>query len=628
MKFSYSLIREMVLNLPPKSKLAEELSLKSFEVDEISGDAMEIKINANRWGDSANHAGIAREVATIFGLRAIPIKRTGFNTVKKRLGLKVEKGSGCYRYIGVLAELGRKGTTPSWMKKYLSTCGIRPINPIVDALNYVMIEVGQPMHAFDADKVKGDIVVRKAKQGEEIVTIDGGKYKLTSADTVIADQEKALAIAGIKGGKEAEITPATRRIIIEAANFDQVSVYKTAKRIKLETDASRRYSHGMSSEKAKIGMERALRLLTEICFIRPKAVADRYESKEPRKIIKFDLPRFQKITGVEIGKNQAMIILKKLGFSIKGDFVEVPAERVDVSIFEDLVEEVIRIYGLDEIKAVAPVMPIIPLHNDSIFVFGEKVRNLLISIGFDEVLSYSFGEYDAPAPEIENPISRERAFMRTNLVDGLNRAIDKNRKIFNQIKIFEIGKVFPTLGSEHWSLSMAVKSTTQEYPLRVLRGAIEALLKGVGIPDANFVPKGKELSLRIANENVGSISLSKDGERALFESDLEKMLDYSEGEFEYEPVSSYPSVMRDISIWIPEALTVGDVFETINSVNADNLDDVDLADYYPDEENKRVGITIRFVFQSQNRTLKDAEIDVWMEKIRAVLEGQNGVEIR
>jgi phenylalanyl-tRNA synthetase beta chain len=629
MKFSYSLIKEMVPNLPPKAKLAEELSLKSFEVDEISGDTMEIKVNANRWGDATSHVGIAREVATIFGLRAIPLKTTDFRSAKTKLGLKVGKSSDCYRYIGVLADIGRRGTTPSWMKKYLSACGIRPVNPIVDALNYVMIEVGQPMHAFDADKVKGDIIVRKAKKGEKIITIDGGKYELTSADTVIADQEKVLAIAGIKGGKAAEITSSTKRIILEAANFDQVSVYKTSRNIKLETDASRRYAHGMSSEKAKIGMERAIRLLTEICFIRLKASVDKYESKESKKIIKFDIERFKKITGVEIGKNQAMMILKKLGFVIKkGDLIEVPAERMDVSIFEDLVEEVIRIYGLDEIKAVAPVISITPLHNDPIFAFGEKIKGVLTSIGFDEILSYSFGEYASPAPEIENPISRGKAFMRTNLSDGLNETIDKNHRDFSHIKIFELGKVFPKLGEEHWSLSIAIKSVTQEYPLRVLRGAIETLLKGVGIPEASFIPSGKKLILQIENKGVGDISVSKDGERAFFEVNVQKLLASSEGEFEYEPVSPYPSVMRDISMWIPGGVTVGEIFEIVDSVNADNLNDVDLADYYPDDNEGRVGITIRLVFQSQNKTLTDAEIDVWMEKIGSALERQKGVEIR
>jgi len=627
MKFSYSLIKEMVPNLPAKAKFADELALKSFEVDEISGDMMDIKITANRWCDAASHAGIAREAATIFGLRAIPIKTTDFKKAKKPLGVKLEKGSDCCRYIGVSAELGKKGATPPWMKKYLMTCGIRSISPVVDALNYVMIEVGQPMHAFDADKVEGGIIVRKAFKGEKITTIDGGEYELTPNDTVIADKKKALGIAGIKGGEAAEITGGTKRIILESANFDLVSVYRTSKRIKLETDASRRYGHGMSSEKAKTGMDRAIRLLTEMCFIKPVAFSDVYPVKEPKKFIKYDAERFRRLTGVAVDKAQASIILRKLGFKMKGDIAEIPAERIDVSIFEDLAEEVIRIYGLDEIEAQAPVISIIPAHSDPIIGFREKTKRAFAGIGFDEIISYSFGDYPE-GPELANPISREKAFMRTNLVKGLDEAIEKNRRVFGEIKVFEFGKVFDGIGKEHWSVAAAVKSGARDYPLRTLRGAVEAAFRRIGIGETEFAAEGKKLKVKAGGEPVGEITVSKNGERAFFEADADKLMKKSEGEFEYEPISPYPSVMRDVSLWAKDSVPVGEIFEAVNAVGADDLNDVDLADYYPDAENGRVGVTIRLVFQSLERTLTDAEIDAWMDKIKGSLEAQKGVEIR
>lgn len=630
MKFSYSLIKEMVPNLPSKAKFAEELALKSFEVDEISGDMMDIKINANRWCDAASHEGIAREATAIFGLRAIKIKTTAFKKARKKLGLQVEKGSGCHRYIGVLAEIGKKGTTPSWMKKYLSVCGIRAINPVVDALNYVMIETGQPMHAFDADKVEGNIIVRKAVRGEKITTIDGTEYELDSSDTVIADEGKVLAIAGVKGGKAAEITASTKRIILESANFDQVSVYRTSKKIKLETDASRRYGHGMSSEKARTGMERAIRLLTEMCFIRLIAAADEHVSKEPKKFIKFDALRFKKLMGVSVDEAQAAIILKKLGFKMKGNIAEVPAERIDVSIFEDLAEEVIRIYGLNEIQGQPPAISIVPIHNDPIISFKEKTKRAFAGIGFDEIISYSFGDYgdQAQAPELANPISEEKAFMRTNLIQGLNEAIEKNKRIFEEIKIFEFGKVFDGVGKEHWSVAAAVKADAREYPLRILRGAVESAMRKIGIGNAEFVPEKDRLAFGINGETIGEMSVSRDGERAFFEANAEKLMSGSEGEFEYEPISPYPSAMRDISLWARSGTSAGELFEAINAVNADNLNDVDLADYYPDQEKGRVGITFRLVFQSPERTLTDAEIDAWMDKIRSALTVKKGVEIR
>ncbi|MFA5053146.1 MAG: phenylalanine--tRNA ligase subunit beta [Parcubacteria group bacterium] len=628
MKFSYSLIKEIVPNLPGKTKFAEELAMKSFETDEISGDMMDIKITANRWGDASGHEGIAREAAAIFGLHAIPVKKTSLAQVKRKLGIQVAKGSDCYRYVGLLAELRRKRTTPSWMKKYLRVCGIKPINPVVDALNYVMIEIGQPMHAFDADKIKGDITIRKAEKGEKILTIDGGQYELGEKDTIIADDAQALAIAGIKGGKAAEITRSTKRIIIEAANFNPVSVYRTSKRIGLETDASRRYGHGMSSEKAKSGMERAVRLLTEICFLKPIAIADKYEVKEPKKFIKYDAERFQKITGVAVSKNQAAIILTKLGFKMRDDMAQVPAERIDISIFEDLVEEVIRIYGLNEIKAVSPVISIVPVHDDQMIIYRERVKKAFTGIGFDEIISYSFADYSPNAPEIANPISQDKAFMRTNLTRGLDEAIEKNKRVFSEIKIFEFGKVFDGVGKEHWSLAAAVKEKTDQFPLRILRGAVEEISWNMGIGDAEFVPEGKKLIVKAGKTRIGEVSVSADGERAFFEANAEEMMKKSEGEFEYEPVSPYPSVMRDVSLWLSDKTQVGELFEAINTVSGTDLNDVDLLDYYPDHENARIGVTLRFVFQSSKRTLTEAEVNVWMDKFGAVLGAKKGVEIR
>ena len=629
MKFSYSLIREMVPNLPAKKKVADELALKSFEVDGIEGDALDIKINSNRWSDAASHTGIAREAAAIFNFRSIPVKVFNLKKIKKGLGVRLNEDSGCYRYMGCKIELAKKGTTPSWMKKYLRVCGLRSISPIVDILNYVMIEVGQPMHAFDAEKVKGDIIVRKAKKGEKIITIDGGEYKLSSSDTVIADEEKLLAIAGIKGGKSAEITAKTKKVILEAANFDSVSVYKTSRDIKLDTDASRRYGHGMSSEKAYLGMGRALKLLEQICFAKPVSITDVYEVKEPRKFIKFDSDKFESITGVKVSKAQAIGILKKLGFKMKGDVAEVPAERLDVEIFEDLAEEVIRMYGLEEIEAEVPVISIVPLHDDPIVHFKDKVKRSFVTVGFDEILSYSFGDFNNSFVELLNPISQDKAYMRPNLATGLDEVIDKNEKSFNRIRIFEFGKVFDDIGKEHWSLAGAVKTDSKEDSLRILRGSLEEVLDKIGIGYTSFISSNKDLLiLEVDGKEAGKLWLSKKGSRAFFEADAEKLMEASEAEFEYKPLSPYPTAMRDLSLWVSADIRVGDLLGTINDLNISDLSDVDLEDYYPDLDNNRFGITFRLIFQSYKKTLTEAEIEAKMGQIIQAISALKGVEIR
>ncbi len=628
MKFSYSFLQEISPGIPSKAKFAEEFAIKSFEVDKIAGDIMDIKITANRWCDAASHEGIAKEAAAVFGLRAILSDSVDLKKIKAKLRLQTAKNSGCLRYIGVLAQINGKSVTPPWMKKRLAICGIRTINPIVDTLNYVMIETGQPMHAFDADKVDGHIIVRRAMQGETVETIDGNKYILESDDIVIADKNKILAIAGIKGGRAAEITNETKNIILESANFDPTSIYRTSQRIKLITDASQRYSHEMSSVKAERGMGRALSLLAKICSVKSLAIADEYKIKESQRFIKFDQDKLRNITGVDISKNQASIILTRLGFKVKGDIVYIPTERIDVKIFEDLAEEIIRIYGLNEIKAVAPTVSIVPIHNDPIITFREKVKRAFVSAGFDEIMSYSFGNYDETALKIANPINQDKERMRNNLIQGLREAIEKNKKIFDDIKIFEFGKIFESYNKEHWAVAAAVKMRGQECSLRILRGTISAVFRKIGISGEIFTPLNGALILKIEGDIIGKIFLSPSEDLVFFEANAEKLMRYSEGEFEYEAPSPYPAAMRDISLWAESKTTVGELLEIINSLNVENLNDVDLGDYYPDEKNARVGITLRLVFQSPNKTLTDAEIDAWMYKIKAVLEGHKGVVIR
>lgn len=629
MKFSYSLIKEIVPALPAKNKFAEEFALKSFEVESIIDDAIDIKITANRFSDASGHEGIAREASAIFGLNFIPLKTIAFKKHSNSLKVIIDKSEDCYRYIGLLAEIEQKRPLSLKIKKYLTTCGLKSINPIVDILNYVMIEMGQPMHAFDADKIKGNIIVRRAKNREKVITIDEEEYDLMSSDLVIADDEKILAIAGIKGSKAAEITKDTKNIIIESANFNPALIYQTSKRINLDTEAAKRYRHGLSSEKAKRAMERALKLLTDYGFLKKIiSINDKYNIKEPAKFIKFNIDKFQKITGVNISKNQAMIILKKLGFKIKADLVEIPKERIDISIFEDLVEEVIRIYGFNEIKSSNPFISIIPIHNDPIIIFKEKIKKILSNIRFDEIISYSFGHYPNSRAILLNPISQDKAFMRNNLIQGLDEAIEKNKRLFDEIKIFEFGKVFDDFNKEHWSLAMAIKTNKSISSIRILRGSVEIMLQKIGISNPIFILKDGALILKINGDEVGEISVSSDATRAFFEVNAQKLLDYSEAEFEYAPISPYPSIIRDISFWADNSVLVSEILEIINEINPDNLHDVDLLDYYPDALQKRVGITLRLVFQSQSKTLRDDEVSAWMDKINHILISKKGVEIR
>jgi phenylalanyl-tRNA synthetase beta chain len=541
------------------------------------------------------------------------------------------KTGDCLRYTAVMMEIKKVGTSPAWMKKVLETCGQRAINGVVDILNYVMLETGQPMHAFDADKVEGKIMVRKAKKGEKITTIDNREIDLSPDHMVIADQKKALAIAGVKGGKEAEITDKTKRVIIESACFDAGAIYRTARDIDLRTDASQRYGHGMSPFTTEIGAGRAISLIEDICGGEVIGETDVYPKKQPKTVIKFDIDRFSKITGVVILKDKAYMILRRLGFKVNGSgLVEVPPERMDVTIFEDLVEEVIRIYGLDAVRSVPPTISLHPAHSDGSFAYKERIKNAIVNAGYDEIYSYSFGEEEGNGIELQNPMNREKRFMRASLIPSLKKVIDGSSKSFDDIKIFEVGKVFEALDKEHWSFAVAARSKKSDQMFRELKGAISEVAGKGGIVDISFrkddLSSDNRLVINIDGKAAGILEVADGGKVAYVEMDMEKMMVSANEEFEYKPISPYPSIMRDISVWVPSGVLVQELVEAMELSEAANLEDTDLIDYFSD--NGRTAVTFRVIFQSYEKTLSDAEVDVEMGKINTVLRGISGVEIR
>lgn len=631
MKFSYDLIKKMVPNLPRLEKAAAEFNLKAFEVEEAKGDMIDIAIPANRWADAASHWGVAREMAAIFDSKLV-FRPSIINRPLRPLGLlkvKVEDSALCPRYLAYYFEVPAVGQSPAWMRKILKTCGLKPINAIVDILNYVMLEVGQPLHGFDASKIDGDLVVRRAKNGEKIQTIDNQDFLLTDNDLVIADK-KPLAIAGIKGGKNSAIDKRTRVIIVEAANFDPISIYKTSKRLKLTTDASERFSHGQSPELVKVGADRAAVLLREICRAELKDVFDFYPKKPSKKFLRFDLDRLNRLTGLQFKEQTALRILRKLGFKVgPNNLIEVPFWRPDIDIFEDLAEEVVRIYGLSAIKSEPPTVALRPPQDDEIFILKDKIRRSLSSLGFNEVYNYSFSaEENKKAIAVQNPISRDKAFLRTSLLPGLYKNIQDNLRFFEEIRIFEIGKVYFKEGQERWRVGVGIYLKKSEEALRELRGALEEMLSRSGLIDYLFVPEKDQLRLEIDGRVSGFLKAEKGGVFA--EVDLENLLESAIGEAEYLPLSPYPSVMRDISFYADANVRLNSILESIEALNLPYLIDVDLIDYYRPSAGStdRISLTFRFVFQAPDRTLSGEEVNKNTIKIINVLKRKFKIEPR
>ncbi|MDO8430233.1 MAG: phenylalanine--tRNA ligase subunit beta [bacterium] len=665
MKFSFSLIKKLAPGKYTKSELVEKFNLHLFETVDLGGDALEIVVSPNRFSDAASHLGIAMETAAIFGTK-LSDPNSGelkFNSKSPgvfRVNIQDKKLS--RRYLAGYVSEVKIASSPIWLKEILETCGLRSINNVVDIMNYVMLKTGQPMHAFDADKVSGGIVVRKAKKGEKIDTIDNQTFSLDKEMLVIADAKKNLAIAGIKGGKNSEIDSNTKRILVESANFDSASIYDTSKKLGLRTDASVRFSHNLSPELAELGIKTALDLLQKFAGGKIHPYIDVYPKKQSKKLLRLDIDKMASLIGKDLKEKEVVNLLSQLGFSAKGGFasggkkqgknIEVPALRTDINDSEDLAEEVARLIGYNNLIAKPPAVALGFAAEEELILLKDRIRNFLAGAGFSEVYNYSliskedlalgpvkiFGSGDGVL--LANPMSRQLAVLRDSLSPGLLKNLKDNLRFFEEVRIFEIGNVFSQskTGTDEKTLlgiALASKNAVLE-----LKGLLDILLEKLGLvdyflPDLNYDNKllktGESLRIETGDHKVLGYMGSVHGVKgAILELDLGKLLKLVDEEKEYEPLSKFPSVMRDISILADNQIRVGEILAMIQRISLKLVEDVDLIDWYQDEklgDNKK-SLTFRIVFRAEDRTLTDQEVDREMAAINQILINKFDVELR
>ncbi len=687
MKFSYSFLKKFLSSPPAKKRLIEGLSFHSFETEEAGGDVLEITLPANRYSDAASHLGIAREAAVIFGLSARGGSAWGGkNPVREIINpptdqgfLKVEIKNNdlCPRYAARFFEIKKVSSSPIWMQKILKSCGLKPINNIVDLMNYVMLEVGQPLHAFDFDKIKGanpksksliskqaqnsklqipkTIIIRRARNGEKIETLDEQKFTLDKETLVIADAEKALAIAGVKGGLNSGVDKKTKRIIVEAANFESTGIYKTSRRLKLQTDASLRFSHSLSPALVDFGLDRATELLVKSGAKLIDSV-DVYPKPVGEELIEFDTEKYEKLIGASVAPDRAKNYFRALGFIIESSktkspssfWVRIPAWRTDIENFEDLAEEIGRLSDYNKLKPAAPSVSIKPAEEEDIIILKDRIRDFLRSVGIDEVYNYSFVSDQRPATsdqkflspsaglvELENPLSDEFKYLRADIVTNLIKNIESNSRFFDKVRIFEIGKIFfrhKDKVEEKLHLGIAL-SGEEKKPLTLeLKGIADELLRGLGLTDFYFVEAGGVLRIENKHQILGYLDvarLAKKKNISVAEFDLEKILPLVEEERQFKPLSKYPAVIRDISILVSKDVRIGDILQEIQESSPELIENVDLFDEYEDEKFAgRKSITFRIVFQAEDRTLTDKEVNEEMKKIESILKKTFKAEIR
>ncbi|EKD23731.1 MAG: hypothetical protein ACD_81C00188G0006 [uncultured bacterium] len=676
MKFSYTLLKKLVPEIKNPKALEEHLSLYAFEVDGIEEKTFDIKLPANRYGDAASHWGVAQEIAATMGIRfseqraiATLLTRQVTTTGKQPLSVTIEAKDLCARYIGAYCENVKVGESPKWIKEILTECGMRPINNVVDIMNYVMLETGQPLHAFDYDKLEGGkLIVRRARKGESIVTLDDQEVSLTEDMLIIADAKRPLAIAGIKGGKLAEVDTHTKRIVIEAANFDPVSIYKTSRAVGILTDASARFARTLSPELATLGAIRSKMLLQSIMDLKQKGVVDIYPKKQAKKILKFELNRCNAFLGTAFDVKTVRTYFELLGFTITpfnktpiaaGTFlVTAPALRTDIEHPNDLYEEIVRLHGFGNLRSAAPYVHLVPSGFEDGVVLKDKVRRVLTSLGMDEVYNHSFvsdqfghddADIRAELVALENPISKEYTFMRPTLAGGLHGNVESNSRYFDAIAAFEVGRVFAKHKKEikennMLGIVLASKGTEQFFELK---GLLHELFKRIGLNDVTMY-ENAEQEPRFAGAYISDqemLCIESDGEclgylakmkhlpakwhGSIVELDMALLTKLVVAEHEYVPLPKYPSIVRDISVLVNTRERVGDIMQAMQLADSAIIEDVDLIDEYENEklDGKR-SLTFRIIFQAEDRTLTDEIVNKDMEAIVALLRKKFSAEIR
>jgi phenylalanyl-tRNA synthetase beta chain len=663
MKFSYNWLQSFFdKKLPRPEKLAEVLTMHSFEVEDVEkfgkDFVLDIDVLPNRT-DCYSHFGMAREISAILGLK---LKEEKWKLEEDK-NLKAENFasikivSGCNRYSARIIFDAKVGESPDWIKERLEVCGIKPINNVVDITNYVMLELGQPLHAFDLEKIEGKkIIVRFAKKGEKILTLDDEEYDLDKDILVIADSKKPIAIAGIKGGKETGISEKTKVILLESANFDPITIRRGSIKLDLKTDASMRFSHGLDPNLTEIAANRAAYLISEICGGKvAKGILDFYPEKVFPKKIKLEIGKVESLLGTKIPKQKILKILKSLGFKVNQKLiVEVPTFRRDVSIQEDLIEEIGRIYGYEKIENKFPVSALVPPKKNPEIFWENFVKDVLVSLGFTEVYNYSFLAkedienfgFKKEAIEIENPASAFYQFLRPSLIPGLIKNVQKNQTEFSEIKIFEIGRIFK---SKKEKKALAGVITGEKF--FEAKGVIDTLLKKMGISNFYFdfyepTPEESKISIwqikksaeiKIDGEEVGFLGeisrkileKYKIKDRIVaFDIDFEKLTNLATEEHEYEPFSIYPAIVRDISVLVPKDVLVEDVMNVIEETAGKLIRDIDLFDIYEEIEEERKSLAFHIIFQLKDRAILPEEVENAFQKIVENLEKNPDWEVR
>ncbi len=670
------------LELSP-AELRDRLTMVGLAIDAVethgADSVLDVEVPSNR-PDCLSHIGIAREVSVIESKplrspKAYALKPEGSSASLTSVDIK--DPDLCPRYAARLVRGVKIGPSPDWLAKRLETIGQRPINNVADITNYVLHELGQPLHAFDFAKLGGRrIVVRRAVPGEKLKTLDGVERTLTGDMLVIADAEKAVALAGIMGGEESEISAQTTDVLIESAYFDPNSVRQTARQLGMDTEASRRFERGADCEGVLRAQQRCVELICELAGgVATEDAIDVYPQPLSERVVDLRPERVTELTSLTVEPAEIVRILTGLGFEQTERWTfKVPSWRIDVEQEEDLVEEVARHTGYEKIGSELP-----PSNSSGEYQPTEmkqrSLRRALNAFGFDEAINFSFIQQDArfelipslaghenDQPQLANPIIEDAAWMRSTLLPGL---LDSLRHNFNHgirdVRLFEIGRIFSVLETgelpqETLALGLVATGSAieegraqseRELDFFDVKGALEAAVDWMNLAPLTFaqtsarhlragqsaqIKTGDGTAIGTIGRLAESIAASYKFRQPVYvlELDLGALLSGPAKLIQYSPLPRYPSVTRDISLLVDRQVALDEIFAAVNNQQVADCRSVKLVGTFEGgniPQGKR-SVTLRLEYRSDERTLRDEEVEEYHSRLTARLLDTFGAQQR
>ena len=692
MKFTLNWLKDFVDFTGAPEELAKLLTMAGLEVESVASLSepesgrddrlFEIGVTPNR-GDCLGIVGIAREVAALTGagLKAPPLSAPKKDSsINKRVSLTIENADLCARYSARIVDDVRIAASPPWLRARLEACGIRAINNVVDVTNYVMLETGQPLHAFDLDRLpQKKIVVRTAKEIAKFTTLDGVERELAHEDLLICDDEQPVALAGVMGGMDSEVTDSTRSLLLESANFAPTSIRRTAKRLALHSEASHRFERGVDPQGTMAALNRAVYLLVETAGGLPMAgVADSYPGKTKPAVIMLREERIEKLLGLAMDGRQAEKLLRSVGMNTarqsKSRSLKVtpPTSRPDISREADLIEELARLHGYDRIPSTLPLLRSSGGKNDHRLGWERRLRACMTGEGLAEAINLPFttaalnrsfaGLWQSPKPvPLLNPLAKENGVLRHSLLPGLMENLKLNlAHRAESFAAYHLGKTFQLSPAgepiERQSVAALLHGPRLRRgfrqgaaePLGFLdgKGLVEALLElfhltqlaGWSARDCEFLHPGQSAALSLNAQPAGYLGqLHPDiceqlevPQCCVFELDFEKLLEYAPRRIAAQALPRYPAVERDVAIVVDRDFAAQQIIDWFKNSGNALIEYVEVFDQYlgaPIPEGKK-SLAYKVSYRAEDRTLTDAEINALHQSLVDRLGTTFGAERR